>query len=143
MVLRLDSELSAAMGAGCELRYHDYLVLVVLTDQDDGRVRPIRLRELLGWEKSTLTRQIDRMERRGLVIRERCESDRRGSVVAVTEAGREAIAREAPRHVRAVREYFVDRLTSSQLESLYEIARAVSGDDNAWSQADNGECSQT
>jgi DNA-binding MarR family transcriptional regulator len=128
MALRLDAGLVASMGGGRELRYHDYLILVLLTDQADGRIRPLALAGLLGWEKGRLTHQIDKMVDRGMVRRERCEQDKRGAFVVITEAGRQAIAREAPYHVQVVRELFVDRLTAEQMATLVEIAHAVAGD---------------
>ena len=40
------------------------------------------------WSKSRLSHHITRMQRRGLVLREECEDDGRGAVIALTERGR-------------------------------------------------------
>src|SRR5690606_4860406 len=116
--LRLTSQLSRELAADSELSYPDYTVLVVLTDQPDGRLRAYQLGHELGWEKSRVSHHVSRMEARGLVRRERCSSDQRGAYVVVTERGRAAIEAAAPGHVAAVRRYFIDRLTPEQLDAL-------------------------
>ena len=107
------------------MSYPDYAVLVALTDQPDGRVRLFELGCELGWEKSRLSHHIARMTKRGLVTKEKCPTDRRGSFVVVTDLGRSEIAAAAPGHLAAVRELFVDHLTAKQLEQLAEIAETV------------------
>ena len=107
------------------LSYPDYLVLVALTDRPDGTMRLFELAGVLGWEKSRLSHHVARMEARGVVKKERCDTDRRGAFVVVTERGRTEIEAAAPGHVAAVRRLFVDRLTPSQLESIGEAAEAV------------------
>lgn len=123
--LRLTSQLSRELAADSELSYPDYTVLVVLTDQPDGRLRAYQLGRELGWEKSRVSHHVSRMEARGLVRRERCPSDQRGAYVVVTERGRAAIEAAAPGHVAAVRRYFVDRLTPEQLDALAEMMTTV------------------
>ena len=103
----------------------DYEVLVYLSEAPGGRLRPFQLGDALQWEKSRLSHQLRRMQARGLVTREDCESDRRGAVVTITGAGRDAIRAAAPRHVREVRRAFLDALTPGQLDALTEIADAV------------------
>jgi len=65
------------------------------------------------------------MAERGLVHKEKCDSDRRGANVVVTDGGRRAIKAAAPGHVAAVRDLFVDRLTPRQLAAVGEAAEAV------------------
>ena len=65
------------------------------------------------------------MADRGLVKKEKCDSDRRGAYVVVTRRGRTEIEAAAPGHVAAVRRLFVDRLTPSQLDAIGEAADIV------------------
>ena len=125
MQLRLEGELARRLAAESGLSYPDYVVLVALTDQPDGRMRPFELGRALGWEKSRLSHHLTRMEGRGLVVRQPCPDDRRGAFVAVTARGRREIAAAAPGHVRAVRELFLDRLSRRQLEALGAVAEVV------------------
>jgi DNA-binding MarR family transcriptional regulator len=125
MQLRLTAALSRQLADDSELSYSDYTVLVVLTDQPDGRLRAFELGAELGWEKSRVSHHVSRMADRGLVRREQCPSDHRGAFVVVTDTGRAAIEKAAPGHVAAVRHWFVDRLTPGQLDALTEICAAA------------------
>ena len=125
MQLRLEGELARQLATDSGLSYPDYVVLVALTDRPDGRMRLFELAGVLGWEKSRLSHHVGRMAARGLVRKEKCESDRRGAYVVVTRRGRTEIQAAAPGHVAAVRRLFVDRLTPSQLDALGEAADIV------------------
>jgi DNA-binding MarR family transcriptional regulator len=122
---KLNAELARRLAAESSLSYQDYEVLVVLTDEPDGRLRLYELGERLDWEKSRLSHHISRMAERGLVKKLRCEIDRRGSFVAVTPRGRREIEAAAPGHVAAVRELFIDRLSPAQLDTLAAASAAV------------------
>ena len=124
MQMRLTAHLSRQLAAS-GLSYPDYVVLVSLTDQPDGRMRLHELGRELGWEKSRLSHHIARMAERGLVTKERCGADRRGAYVVVTRRGREEIAAAAPGHVDAVRRMFVDRLSPQQLDEIAGAAETV------------------
>jgi DNA-binding MarR family transcriptional regulator len=58
------------------------------------------------------------MEKRGLVAREECSDDARGSMVRLTDAGRMAIVAAAPAHVAAVRRYVIGALTDAELDVI-------------------------
>jgi DNA-binding MarR family transcriptional regulator len=125
MQMRMEGALARQLAADSGLSYPDYLVLVALTDAPDGRLRLFELAEVLGWEKSRLSHHVARMAGRGLVRKERCESDRRGSFVLVTQEGRREIEAAAPGHVAAVRRLFLDILDPSQLDAVGDAAEAV------------------
>ena len=125
MQLRLSGALARQLAKDSRLSYQDYLVLVALTDADEGRLRLFELGRRLGWEKSRLSHHVSRMADRGLVTKEACDADRRGFHVVVTPAGRKAIAAAAPGHVASVRKLFVDRLTPRQLETIATAAEQV------------------
>lgn len=103
----------------------DYEVLVHLTEAPEGRLRPYQLGRVTQWEKSRLSHHLSRMAERGLVERQFCPTDNRGSFVAVTEAGRAAIAAAAPQHVEDVRRLFIDLLSPEQLDALADISDTV------------------
>jgi DNA-binding MarR family transcriptional regulator len=125
MQMRLESELARELAADSGLSYPDYLVLVALTDHPDGRLRLFELAGRLGWEKSRASHHVGRMVERGLVRKQKCDSDRRGFFVVVTARGRREIERAAPGHVAAVRRLVIDRLTADQLDVIARAAEAV------------------
>lgn len=125
MQMRVEGELARRLAAESTLSYPDYVVLVALTDQPDGRLRLFELGCKLRWEKSRLSHHISRMTKRGLVTKERCPSDGRGAFVVVTDEGRAQIEAAAPGHLTAVRELFVDHLSEQQLDAVAEVAETV------------------
>ncbi len=125
MQMRLEAELAKQLAAESGLSYSDYVVLVALTDHPNSRLRLFELGEVLGWEKSRLSHHIGRMAERGLVAKEKCDSDRRGSFVTITDHGRHEIEAAAPGHVRVVRSVFVDRLTPRELDVIATAAERV------------------
>ncbi len=58
------------------------------------------------------------MVKRGLVAREFCADDARGSIVGLTPAGRAAIEDAAPHHVALVRQLFFDPLSDDELDAV-------------------------
>ena len=69
------------------ITYPQYLVLMVLWEEDTQRVNDIAHRLLL--ETNTVTPLLQRMEKLGLVCRKKGEQDKRQQIVSLTEKGRE------------------------------------------------------
>lgn len=110
---RLDRELQEH-----QLSLNDYEILVNLSESEGRRMRMSDLADATIQSRSRLSHQISRMEAKGLVTREDCRDDRRGTFAVLTDEGWETIQRVAPHHVASVREHFVDRLTDDQLEAI-------------------------
>src|SRR3954467_13505101 len=91
MTSRLDARLNRELQQTSGLSLTDYDVLVLLTEAPDGRLRVFEVADDLQWEQSRLSHHLARMERRGLVAREECTTDRRGAFVVVIQGGREVI----------------------------------------------------
>ncbi|GII90137.1 MarR family winged helix-turn-helix transcriptional regulator [Sinosporangium siamense] len=125
--LSLDAEVARDLERDCGLSMPDYDVLAATSELSDGE-HCIRVRDLathLGWAHSRLSRQLGRMEGRGLIAREKCELDGRGEDVVLTGEGRQALARAAPVHAASVRHRFAELLTSEQLSALVDIANRL------------------
>nr|WP_246211403.1 MarR family transcriptional regulator [Phytoactinopolyspora alkaliphila] len=103
----------------------DFVVLVVLTDTAEEKLRVSELAAALEWEKSRVSHQVTRMERRGLVQRVECPTDGRSAFVNLTPCGRAAIEAAAPQHVETVRRVFIDQLTADELQALESITTKV------------------
>ncbi len=110
----LDRELDAEHG----LSLAEYEVLAFLSEAPDERMRPAELARQVLISPSALTRRLDRLERRGLVERQRCPHDARGSYAVLSGKGRDQLVAAAPTHVGGVRRHFVDPLTPAQLQAL-------------------------
>jgi len=96
----------------------EYALLVPLSEAPGGRLRARDLGAMVGWDRSRVSHQLSRMEHRGLVTREACPDDARGSIVRLTPAGRSATEAAAPNHVATVRRFFLDPLSDDELRTL-------------------------
>jgi DNA-binding MarR family transcriptional regulator len=121
----LRGELAARLQDQAALSPGDYAVLLALHEADGHRLRSSRLAAGIGWERSRLSHQIGRMERRGLIRREECAADSRGAEVVLTTEGADAFRAATLPHLRAIRELFVDALTPEQLAAAGGIAAAL------------------
>ena len=79
------------------LTYPQYLVMLILWDEDEVTVKELGQR--LQLDSGTLTPLLKRLEANGLVTRRRSEEDERRVLIALTPAGRalDAKAAEVPR----------------------------------------------
>ncbi|MBA2889872.1 MarR family winged helix-turn-helix transcriptional regulator [Nonomuraea soli] len=100
------------------LSINDYEILVNLSESPGHRMRMSDLADATIQSRSRLSHQISRMEAKGLVTREECADDRRGTFAVLTDNGWDTIKEVAPHHVAAVREHFVDRLSTDQLTEM-------------------------
>lgn len=126
--LELMRALEARMISNSGLSGADYSLLHPLSEAEDGVLRTRDLGRSVGWERSRLSHQVSRMERRGLVCREECTDDARGSMVRLTPLGRKAIDSAAPDHVDAVRTYFFNRLSPDEQAQLTTLLDRIAAD---------------
>ncbi|SDH05924.1 DNA-binding transcriptional regulator, MarR family [Lentzea fradiae] len=125
MQSELNAHLSRQMSAESEISMADFAVLVQLTDTPEERVRVLELARSLNWEKSRISHHVGRMEKRGLVRRESCGSDGRGSFVVLTDRGRSAIEAAAPSHAETVHKLVFDLLSDTEVQALREISEKI------------------
>ena len=128
-LLRAHSELVKTLDAELA-REHDmplstYEVLLYLNDSDDGRMHMSELADSVLLSRSGLTRLVDRLERDGLLRRERCESDARGLFAEITDEGRRVFAAARATHLDGVRRLFLDRFTHDELRMLGALWRKL------------------
>lgn len=121
----LIGRLSRHIQADSGMSASDYIVLVSLTENGDGRMRFSDLVNRVEWEKSRVSHQVTRMAKRGLVAKEECPDDGRGAFIVATPAGYQAIEEAAPQHVEHVRRLFIDALTPNQLGTLARISKRI------------------
>ena len=121
----LERQIEQQLQRDAGLSHAQYNVLVVLSEQPGNRMRMTELARRVVVSKSSLTYQIGKMEKAGLVRREPHESDERGILAVLTDVGRTLLRTTAPGHVLTVREYLIDLFTPEQLAQLGEFMRTV------------------
>jgi DNA-binding MarR family transcriptional regulator len=114
----LTKELDAELAREHNLPLSSYEVLLYLADAPDGRMRMAELAESVLLSRSGLTRLVDRLEREGLLKRERCESDARGYFAEITPNGRRLFDRARRTHLEGVRARFLSRFSRDELRAM-------------------------
>jgi DNA-binding MarR family transcriptional regulator len=125
MRLLLDLQLNRELMSQSGLSEPDYDVLSDLSQASGRRMRLSDLAAHMRWSKSRLSHHVTRMQQRGLVDREECADDGRGSVLVLTRAGLRAIEAAAPGHVASVRTHLIDLLTNDEIDTLGSITERV------------------
>ena len=121
----LTNELNTNLQNQHGLTIADYEILVQLSETENRRMPMSELAQSTLASRSRLSHQVGRMEAAGLVIREECTEDRRGSFAVLTEAGWQALVAAAPSHVTGVRANLVDVLTKSEFKALGDACQKV------------------
>lgn len=86
----------------------EFGVLTRLVDLGDGCLRQQELATSMRWDKSRLSHQLTRMQKRDLVSRSTVHPST--VMVEITDAGRAALAPARPAHARSIRENLLGRL---------------------------------
>ncbi len=120
---RLSRDIHAQHG----LTMADYEILVRLSESADHRVRMSDLADRTLASRSRLSHQIDRMEKRGFVLREQCTDDKRGQFAVLTETGWQTLVTAAPDHVESVRTHLVDVLSPAEFAALGVACEKILG----------------
>lgn len=113
----VNRDLQAEVG----LTLAENLVLCHVAMAPGHRLRMVEISEALGIAKSAVTKTVDRLEERGLLVRERDPGDRRAVNATLSPEGHELFAAARPAYVHAVERHFaghVDRATLRRLLSL-------------------------
>jgi DNA-binding MarR family transcriptional regulator len=112
--------LDAQMHAEHGLSVSSYEVLMFLADADGHKLRMAEIADRVLLSRSGLTRLVDRLVAHGLVVRNACADDGRGSYAELTDAGAAKLAAARRTHLAGVRRFFLDRLTEADQLHLGE-----------------------
>ena len=121
LVKALDAELLAEH----DLPLTSYEVLINLQAAPDQRRRMAELAEGVLLSRSGMTRLVDRLEREGLLERDACASDGRGTFAVLTPKGEELLSRARRTHLDDVRERFLQHFSEDELEQLAHLWNRV------------------
>lgn len=119
------ARIEARLHQDSQLSSGDYRVLLALHEAEEKAMRSTELAAHIEWERSRLSGQLGRMEKRGLIRREPCAEDARGARVVLTDEGADAFRASTAPHLKAIKEIFVDGLTPAQLTHLGEASAAI------------------
>src|SRR4051794_16522813 len=106
----------------------EYHALMHLSEVPDHQLRMSELAAACSLSLSGMTRIVARLEKQGLVRRERCVTDARGWLAVLTEAGSERLQAAWPTHVASVRRHVLDHLSGLDLTPLTAAFQSFAAD---------------
>lgn len=121
LVRELDAELAAVH----DLPLSSYDVLNTLESAPNRKLRMAELADTVLLSRSGMTRLVDRLVKAGLIERDTCTDDGRGTYAKLTDKGAEALDHARPTHLEGVRERFLRHFTREELELLGELWERV------------------
>lgn len=121
LLARLPVVLECQLQRDSQLRFLEYYVLAVLSDQPEHRMRMSQLAAHTHAELSRLSHLAGRLQARGLLHRKPDPDDGRFTLAILTDAGFAHMADAAPGHVARVRELVIDPLAPDELSALNRI----------------------
>ena len=99
-----------------------YDVLLELRRAGAGGLRQYEIGDRILLSKHNLSRLIDRLEDRHMVVREACEEDGRGNRIRITARGEQILEQSWPVYGRAIQRELGDKLSRGE---CIEIARLL------------------
>jgi DNA-binding MarR family transcriptional regulator len=125
LTTKLPTALDSQLERDADLNYFEYIVMAMLSEQDDRTLRMSQLAALTNASLSRLSHVAKRLESRGYIQREPDPDDGRYTKAVLTEVGVAKVEESAPGHVTAVRALVIDALTPTQLSQLNEAVQAI------------------
>ncbi|RBM20876.1 MarR family winged helix-turn-helix transcriptional regulator [Streptomyces sp. PT12] len=110
----LDDDVLRATG----LSMTEYAVLMNLSEAENHELRMTELAAATALSASRITRVVEAMQSRGLVVKRRHPDDARGNVTTLTPEGFERLRAAWPAHLASARERVVDQLDPASMAAL-------------------------
>jgi DNA-binding MarR family transcriptional regulator len=125
--LRVTRTLNQRLTDAHDLTLDDIRLLHTLSLSRNRSARMGSLAESLHSTASRLTRQLSRLEARGLATRERCAQDGRGVIASITEEGCRLVDEAVLTYGDGVRTCYLDQMTRAQAIAMSDYCRRLNG----------------
>jgi DNA-binding MarR family transcriptional regulator len=115
------------MAEAHDLTLDDFRILHTLSLTPQRSARMGYLAETLASSPSRVTRQLSRLEARGLAERTRSVQDGRGVVAKITDEGCRLVGRAATTYSDGIRSDFLDPMSRAQVIAMSDYCRRLCG----------------
>jgi len=115
---------AALLASGC-ISYDTYDVLITLSEANEHRLRMSELADATFFSNSGISRRVNRLEKEGLLQRERCGSDGRVFYARLTGDGKAALKAAWPVYRGVIEEDFAKCMSPGDARTLSRILKAV------------------
>ena len=121
----LQDRLDADLRRSFDISLAEYEIMVRLSERPGRQLRMAQLADAMAHSRSRVTHTVGRLEKAGLVVRNKSPEDGRGVICGLTDHGFHLLARMAPRHVDGVRAHLVDLVSADDFDALGRVMNTV------------------
>lgn len=125
---RVYDALDADLQRDARIPHAYYVILAMLSEAPGRSMRMGDLAKATWSSRGRLSHAVDRLEAKGWVVRQTCETDRRGTFAELTDEGFRVLASVAPGHVDSVRRHVFNHLTPAQVKELGAIMATLAAE---------------
>lgn len=125
LLMTLPGALDTRLQQHAGITFYEYMVLAMLSEQEDRTLQLSELAELTSGSLSRLSHVLTRLERHGWVVRQRSPHNPRARIARLTPDGLAKVVATAPGHVGDVRELVFDALSADDVPTLARILGPV------------------
>ena len=125
LVTTLPGTLDTRMQQHAGITFYEYMVMAMLSEQDDRTLQLSELAELTSGSLSRLSHVLTRLEKHGWVVRARSPHNPRARIATLTDQGMAKVTATAPAHVADVREHIFDTMDHDDVLELARILAPV------------------
>jgi DNA-binding MarR family transcriptional regulator len=111
-------ELERELETEADLPLAWYDVLLTLAQAPERRLRMAQLADRVMLSRSGLTRLVDRLEKEGLVCRERSSDDARGMFTVLQPEGLRRLRQAVPVHLAGIQRHWLSHFDDTELQTL-------------------------
>lgn len=108
-----------------EITHIQFNILRILEEAYPEKLSAGDIKRGLLFSTSDVTRLLDRLEKRNLIIRSLCPENRRKMDISITEAGLQVIADSLPKMRENLDDYYRNKISESEREQLIEILKRI------------------
>ena len=102
-----------------------YDVLLSVKGAPGNKKRMIEIADEVVLTKSGLSRSVDKLAAAGLLIKEACPEDKRGSYAVITDKGIEALKEAWPVYRKCINNFFGNPLNEKELTNFQEVMHKI------------------
>ncbi|WP_307859173.1 MarR family winged helix-turn-helix transcriptional regulator [Herbiconiux sp. SYSU D00978] len=108
-----------------QISFNEYDVLFNLSTQPERQLRIRDLNKHLLLTQPSVSRMVDRLAARGIVVKLNDPTDARGIIVRMTEHGYDVYRRVAAAHGASIADRVGSRISADEMTTLIEICRKL------------------
>lgn len=99
-------------------------VILDLIDQDSS-ISQNELSQALGKDKTTISRTLDAIEKKGYILREQTRDDKRFKIISLTVSGKKVLEETKP-IIESFRSYFISDFSEDEVETINRLLNKIS-----------------